>query len=187
MQCTCIRYYDADEKPVINLENYCAGIANEYDEAGNLTRIWYYNQDWVIEDCEDTGIAMEHMEYDAYGHQISTSYYAVNLEDNVKLQRAVCKDVDYSFVEQIYVKGKLEQIRYYDADGKLVIPETIGYAVCKFEYNNSEQLIRESHYDTNENLINTREETVAVIEFLRDSSGFIEDIVQYDQDNQLIS
>lgn len=176
-------YWDDEEHLVVNTKYCYAAVSYEYDEMGHTTYIWYWGKDNKVSDREDIGVAMNHFVYDEYGHWISNEYSAVNPEDDSTVVRTIRKDLGYAVEEQIYEDSMWMGTNYFDADGNLIVPKTVGYAMYMREYNDMNQVVRELYYNAEENLINYVNGEAAIVEYTYDASGNVEEWTYYDKDN----
>lgn len=152
-QCIAVDYLGENRKRVINTKKYYSEVSYEYDERGNNIYIWYRNTKGEVEECKDTGIAMEYMIYDEYGNMIEREYYRVNPEDPGYMKREIHKDKGYARVEYVYEGNVWMGTKYYGTEKNLIMPQEIGYAVYKREYDDIWQVSYEAYYDANEDLI----------------------------------
>lgn len=181
-------YRDTNEKIGTNTNIRCSGISYEYDERGNETYLFYRDKDWHETDREDLGFALNFKVYDAYGNMTLNSYYSADKESDGSWKRAVNLDLGYAAEEKFYEGNFWLGRRYLGADGELVVPEKIGYAMLKQEFNDMDQVVRASYYDAEGNLTNYDIGNVetAVIEYVTGPTGEVVHWTYYDKDNNIL-
>ncbi len=111
-QVICERYLGEDNSPALKGNNLFASLTNDYDEAGNIIRVLYYDLEdqLVMIKC---GCAGWMAEYDDAGRWILKIFVDTDLEECMRTE-------GYSRVVRVYDEDGTYVEEYYDLEGNIV-------------------------------------------------------------------
>lgn len=162
---TSIRYYGTDGKLIIGTKYQCAGFDYRYNEKGNNERSTFIGVDNQPMCRRDLGYAYEEYEYDDLGNQIRVSYFGVGGEATIG------KSGGYASRERKYEDGNLIEEWYYDLKGELIQSKELGYAGCKYGYDEFGQRNSIRYYGTDTKLVISSENHCAGYDYIYDERG----------------
>ncbi len=173
-----VRYFGADDNP-ININGYSV-CSYTYDKKGNLTSCCYYNASLQKVEAEDSGISSFSYIYDADNNKISESYYGTDgaLKEN-KLTSSEIVELAYDELQRLIV------IAHKNAQGK-PCTSIHGYSHKTIQYNTHGEIIRESYFGSNGELI-LNKDGYAIKTSDYDSNGNILWSKYYDINRKLIN
>lgn len=161
-----IMYLDAEGYPDITNRRY-AGLAYEYDGAGNHSKVIYLDIDGNRKNIKQ-GIAAVAYTYTFFSHQIASCIY---LDEN---DNPLFADGRYETRYQYNSKRLLEEETYYDQYGKPMARMDALYAKKKIIYDGHNCVIGEEYYDLDGKLINN-------------SQGYARACWEYDEDGTRVN
>lgn len=149
-------YLDKDGRPVETEDGYVS-IRDDFDTNGNIIREYYLDNSADPVELED-GYSEVHYDWadvgggDRDSEDYSPLWRAVKTSFYDGSGNAVTVEDGYSAVSDEYdASGYVIREAYYDADGSLVSPEKLGYAVRLMTYNEDGQVTGESYLDSDGN------------------------------------
>lgn len=177
-----IRYFGTDgTTPVINTENFSAGMDYHYDQKGNETEINYIGLNGDLINRKETGIATIKKEYDDTGNMIQESYFNHNGEP---IER---EDRGYSNIKYLYENGNIVETQYYDRNMHLKLRNGKGYAIEKKAYNQFYQCISKRYYGIDGRPVNHEENHCFGLDYMYSKFGMQTDTCYIGLNGDLIN
>ncbi len=134
-------YFDAKGNPAVWKEGGYASYIDEYNNVKWMETRYFDKQGRLIL-RSDKGFAVIKNEYDAYGQQITQTYY----DASDRLQPIIHKEYQCAGFQHEYDdKGNQVYTGYLGLDGDLMVRRDLGYAQVEKIYDNVGNKIREAY------------------------------------------
>ena len=193
-----VAYFDEFDDPIRLSDGYAA-VAREYDENGKKIKESYYDEDNELIKLPSKGYAAISYEYDEMGLVSAERYYGddgrrialgndisgftcVNLNKSVKLEQqfigvkdqpVINKDVGYAHVKrEADAEGNITRISFFDQqDHPITVKE--GFASVEREFNDVQQMTKESYFGRTGQAILKPGAGYASVEYTYDRQGLV--------------
>lgn len=162
-----ISYLDATDQPVCI--NGCYLTKYYYNEQRRIVKEKYYDANGNGMIRKDNLYGEKTYKYDAVGRIIGERFFNENGEPVLSASGYAGYDQEYD------ERGNISAIYFMDFSGEGLKTNVYGYAIIRREWNDNKQMIKETHYDINGELVNDIY-GVAIIERVYNDKGIFEEI-----------
>ncbi len=169
-------YYGADGQVMFNEAEGYARVTKEVDKRGNVTGECYYDADGDLCMQEELGYARIKRSYDELGRWTGNAYYGPDGEPMT----------DYEYAKLEYDdNGNKTGIGLYDAAGRLVVSEKLGYARATVEYDDEGRTVGWTYYGPDGEMMFNKVEGYARLFRAWDARGNEIEVSFYGADGEL--